>query len=260
MTHDLGMAFDLSITEYIDRDHRNVGSLANSTLTFTETGWSVANAEAWTGTYLPDDLNEGGPLNGQRQALRDFLSLYAVTQSDGWTNLPIENGDVARYALFGGGTADDDDQTNGLIENVVIGGRGVTENPYADMRYLLRHLGISNVTLVDSLPAEQRAAYMGTAPSHHDHFHIYVRPPQRVGIEGHLVTEVDSVDSASSTSTRAADATLYAAANDLLARIQPQLSLNPQEEIVMLNPRRSTRIAYTARGGDDRASIASDAE
>ncbi|MBK7052953.1 MAG: hypothetical protein IPH54_21040 [Rhodoferax sp.] len=111
-SHDLGMAFDMDVSRYIADANQGDATDGNRTIAATTGGWSVGNATTWSG-YLPH--NSG---NGQRQALRDFLSLYALTQSDGWADLNenFTNGVAARNALFGEGN-----QTNGLISSVLIG-------------------------------------------------------------------------------------------------------------------------------------------
>ena len=129
------LAFDFGVNQYINPDNRTTASPVDPTITITGSGWSLTNAETWSG-YLPDDLDNGRALNGQQQALRDFLSLYAVTQSETWENLPITNGNSVRNALFGGGPADDDYQTNGLTHNVLNGGRRNSSNPFAHFRLL----------------------------------------------------------------------------------------------------------------------------
>jgi hypothetical protein len=105
VTHDLGMAFDLGISRYIGgAQQANDAAVSGLNILDNSNAWSITNAITWSG-LLP---NTAG--NNQRNALRDFLSLDAVTQDDGdttngtgWDNLPLQNA-AARAALFGNGT------------------------------------------------------------------------------------------------------------------------------------------------------------
>jgi len=65
-------------------------------------------------------------LDNQRAAMREFLSLYELTQQTStnsvsdegsWKLLPVVNGDKALAALFGSGS-----KVGGLISQVHIGG------------------------------------------------------------------------------------------------------------------------------------------
>ena len=220
-THDLGMALDVDVNQYIGRPNRNDATIQDPTIQITGSGWSLTNAETWSG-LLPDDLDNGRALNGQQQALRNFLSLYAVTQSETWGNLPITNGNAVRDALFGGGTAADDDQTNGLIENVLIGGQGNAQNPYANMRLVLRQLGVPNTSTVRNATPEQQVLLSGTASGHQTHLHIYLRPPELVSITQNLLAD----NAVLGQTQKGASEELFAAAQVLLDEIQPQLNFD----------------------------------
>jgi hypothetical protein len=188
-THSLGMAFDLGVTNYIDNSPDGAQSNADEVLDETinalqNVSWSVDSAY----NYSENLTNSTDPRNNQRSALRDFLSLYAVTHSDTidgngtWDDLPVTNGEAVRAALFGGGEV-----LGGLISQVLIGGvatytnsagRIVHENPYPNINAILDKLGIN----------------ASPSKGHQNHFHIYLKPPAPVGIDGanHLVTDVQS--------------------------------------------------------------------
>lgn len=249
-THDLGMAFDLGIRQYINTLAQSNSNLVDPTLNIAETGWTIQHAVDWS-DRLPEALSENGnddengyPGNGQEQALRDFLSLYAMTQNNSWSTLleHIVNGDQevdgihVIDALFGHGTAADDDQISGLIENVVVGGRGnldqdTPQNPYADIRYILRRLGISNISGVNDLTPQQQQQYSGTAPGHQNHFHVMIRPPHAVRILEADGLVADGVTG--DTQPVAPDPKLLAAAQNLLLQVQPYLELDRSREVTM---------------------------
>jgi hypothetical protein len=105
--------------------------------------------------------------NDQVSALRDFLSLYALTRSDKtagngtWDYLPVKNGEPVRAALFGSG-----EDAGGLISKVLIGDAAskknpLDNNPYRNINAILDRLGI------DANPVD----------GHQDHYHIYLSPP-----------------------------------------------------------------------------------
>ncbi len=197
-SHDLGMAFDMDVSRYIADANQGDATDGNRTIAATTGGWSVGNATTWSG-YLPH--NSG---NGQRQALRDFLSLYALTQSDGWADLNenFTNGVAARNALFGEGN-----QTNGLISSVLIGGKG-TQNPYPNMRKVLTGLEIDNDKSKD----------------HQNHFHIYLRPPQPVPM---VVTHNLMVDAVGAVANQADERNdLYNVAQEMLIQVAAEMNTN----------------------------------
>lgn len=124
--------------------------------------------------------------NRQRSALKDILSLYAVTMggADGSKDtLPIANGTllrngqavavdhVIRNALFGSGAPRQAGQavasqiSTGLIAEVLIGDRA--RNNFNTLVTSLTNLGLSTTRNSDS---------------HWNHFHIYLRPPERFAI------------------------------------------------------------------------------
>jgi VCBS repeat-containing protein len=222
VTHDLGMGFDLGLSQYVIRDPNQIdGSqpFPNIQLTQNEvipgSGWSVDRAVAWS-ARLPDDLRPGNrPLNGQQQALRDFLALYSVTRADGggvWSQLPVRN-EVARAALFGTGNL-----AGALISNVVVGGNGANQNTYANIRYILQQqLQIPNTSL--------NTTYPGAGAGHHNHFHVFLRPPERVDLPRNLAAD----DVATATSQAMAQANLQAAALALFNDIQPEFDFEEGE-------------------------------
>jgi hypothetical protein len=139
------MAFDLGVSGYIAP--KGAQTLPEQLLpsVITTVGdvvvpWSLDAAL----NYSAQLVNETDPaiLNEQMNAMRDFMSLYAVTQSNTWGAMTahVVNGTQARDALFGTGT-----QASGMITQVVIGGTGST-NPYPNMRKVLSGLGISNIS------------------------------------------------------------------------------------------------------------------
>ncbi|OIR01051.1 matrixin [mine drainage metagenome] len=151
--------------------------------------WSVVAAVA-NSALLPAIQTPANKKNGQVSALRDFLSLYAVTQADGETGLTspvIIN--TSASALFAG-----------LISNVIIGGTGTHQNPYPNIHKVLGSLGIipdSNVV------------------NHNSHFHIYLNPPTPVGIDtAHLL--LADASPVSPTDSATPIATLQTAAQGLL--------------------------------------------
>jgi hypothetical protein len=106
--HSAGMSIDLGVKgQFIDPGIQM--SPANGGFTsprITGNGvWSIQNALNLSAPpNLPDVQG-----NNQSEALRNFLSIYALTQKDGnitngtWTGLPIQNGNAVRVALFGSG-------------------------------------------------------------------------------------------------------------------------------------------------------------
>ena len=140
-------------------------------------------------------------MNDQVSALRDFLSLYAVTRSDGSTNLPqhIVNGSAVQGYLFGTGT-----RAGSLISKVIIGGIGSGQNPYPNIHAVLKSLGI----LTDP-----------NAVKHNSHFHIYLNPPTPVAIDTTHLLLADA-STALPTNSATAIATLQTAEQGLLGYAQ----------------------------------------
>jgi hypothetical protein len=77
------MGIDLGIADYIGRTVQNDASDgARAIPTITGNGWSIANSRVWS-NLLNSGMNGAvQPGNDQSGALRNFLSLYAVTQND----------------------------------------------------------------------------------------------------------------------------------------------------------------------------------
>jgi hypothetical protein len=109
----------------------------------------------------------GANRNDQRSALRDFFSMYAVSQSGSNSRQlvlqRIQNGTSAPQraeigdALFGG-------VGRGLINRIHVG--AADANPYTQMRSVLQKLGVT-ASVVDG---------------HENHFHIYMQPPAPLAI------------------------------------------------------------------------------
>ena len=222
--HSIGMGIDLGVNRWIDRRNQRTqdatGTGNNPTL---DLGlifgryWNFENARYWAG-LLPDSMsgsNNNLPKNNQQQALRDFLSLYAVTQNDtianngSWEELraKIRNGDAVLPALFGDGT-----QSGGLIAHVLIGDS--KKNPYDNIHRVLTELNISN----------------GTSSDHQNHFHITLQAPELVKIEPNRNLLVEDVVAAQ-TQALPAEA-LRVAAQALLEEVQPEFEFE-KGEIIM---------------------------
>ena len=190
-SHDLGMALDLGISDYVSKVRlngpANSGNQynANEPKTVTalaagQVGWSIGQAisQSTNNSQLSQTLNylvgtTDRGRNLQRSALGDFLSLYSVTRDNGIlpgemgspspvgsrTGLTLANGTTAqkeliRNALFGNGTS------NGLISKVLVGGTGA-QNPLKNFTQVLQNLGIRTSASGD----------------HQNHFHVYLSPP-----------------------------------------------------------------------------------
>jgi hypothetical protein len=125
-------------------------------------GWSVADA-AQEASLLVNIVGSPTTLaNEQAAALKDFLSLYALTQADGQTGLNGHIVNTTAANLFGG-----------MVTRVHIGGEG-SQNPYPSINAILKDLGITS----------------STEPAHQSHFHIYLKPPILQTIGGnHLLTD-----------------------------------------------------------------------
>jgi VCBS repeat-containing protein len=190
-THDLGMAFDLGVSQYISQTQQHI---QNEKLTIGSTSplldsnlhtirfnpadpldtttlydhipdqvayeaklWSYDNAMYLTG-LLPAIQSPARFMNDQVSALRDALSLYAVVRSNTLNTLNMTSdknaGEEARIrkALFGDGT-----QAGALISKILIGSPDA--NTYPNMHEVLQRLGIA-----DDYDLQH-------------HFHIYLNPP-----------------------------------------------------------------------------------
>ena len=181
-SHDLGMAFDLGVSNVIDRDIAQIDatdavtpSVAAALVKVPSSGtWDITNAVDYS-SRLPSSTSPND-LNNQVSAIRSFLSLYAVTQSSSWATMSthVVNGASARDALFGSGVQD----AKQLISKVIIGGTR-TQNSYPNMRKVLGALGV------------------GLDPqviNHNSHFHVYLNPPKAKDIgPAHLLTNNPSL-------------------------------------------------------------------
>ena len=187
-THDLGLAFDLGVSNYIDKSGAQIRSetLATAIRNLPAGGWSLANAIAYTaptlaagGAGLASVPGTARSRNDQVAALRDFLSMYAVTQSDGvTTQLQAQVVHSSASNLFGG-----------LITGVLIGGATYTDkktgrifvqNSYPNMNAVLSKLGISS----------------SPESSHHNHFHIYLKPPTLQTLPQNLLADHSTANAA----------------------------------------------------------------
>lgn len=140
------MGLDLGIGQFIDSLHQksDYGQAAPAN---TGSGWSVVNAQQFADALPSDRSNTGGAKNDQAGALRNFLSLYALTIQDGianngtWEELAVRNGDAARTALFGSG----DQNAQQMIQNVWIGDNkaGAQLNTYQAMHAVMARLGLN---------------------------------------------------------------------------------------------------------------------
>jgi hypothetical protein len=204
-THDLGMAFDLGVSQYIapkgaqkQKETLTIGSTSpvlmqnlhyvrfnpNDPLDLTSQYdhipnqydyehnlWNVDNAVYLTGLLPAIIGTPTTPGNDQVSALRDALALYAAVRGETWSGANIVSDRNAaeeakiRAALFGDGT-----QTGALISQILIG--ATTANDYPNIHEVLTRLGI--------------ASGLDT-PSH---FHVYLNPPKPVTIGAHnLLTD-----------------------------------------------------------------------
>lgn len=224
-SHDLGMSFDLGISEYISDDiprtstqplrkgnQTNANEVRN--VAASAVGWSVANARTQmapangvveTDQYRlpvpanspPGALGENLGRNLQSSALGAFMSLYSVTRDDGTVAgsrgaLTFVNGvndadaRAIREALFGTGGAGD-----GMVAGVLVGGKTTTENPLRNIHQVLSNLGFT-----DNVQTSTTTPTLNTEYGHQNHFHIYLRPPTARPLEPHaLHTTSISVDS-----------------------------------------------------------------
>ena len=229
--HSVGMGIDLGVAAYINPSFQLSllptfpdGFVSGNTTTVN--GWSIDNAKTGAGELV----NAQG--NRQRDALLNFLSLYALTQNTGtdpgtWSQLPVQNGELVRTALFGSGGANNTQ----LIQNVWIGGQGTfydkqtgitwNQNPYDGMNNVLGQLGFSGQL---NNPVLHHAALK----DHYNHFHIDLRAPERVDLPQNLMTG----DAASS---QVAEDGLIVNAQTWLAQVKADLNLT-QGEVTMWIP------------------------
>ena len=211
-THDLGMAFDMGIVNLtkdsqtkskepltldavslaktlFDPAHPEKGSRYDNLPdwdAYDNKRWSYANA-IYLSEFLSADLG-----NNQQAALREFLSLYALTRQDAiggngtWEELPVKNGATVRSALFGSGQLAGD-----LISQVHIGGSAKNgQNPYLNINEILSVLGIKSSPVV----------------AHQNHFHTYFNPPVDQPIAPSLLLADAAATQTNSSSTTLVDA------------------------------------------------------
>ncbi len=153
--------------------------------------------------------------NQQRDALRNFLSLYAVTQTPSLNgtllSLPLKNAPATW--LFGSGAQNGQQ----LIQNVWIGGTG-TANPYK---------GINNV--LDKLRfVKAYGLHHDKFARHQSHFHVDLRAPVRVGLPEDLLADSATSDQALPVVNEA----LIAYAQGLLDQVKLDMNLS-QGEVLM---------------------------
>jgi|CXWL01.1.fsa_nt_gi hypothetical protein len=182
-SHDMGMAFDLGITQYtaVGQDITTEALMAevrDIALLDPEGAWSNRNAAALINKM------KSATNNRQDLALMDFLSLYAVTQKgiagsrDALASQINGGSDKTAIldALFGDGT-----QASGLINGVIIGGNS-TKNTYKNIHAALQKLGFE-----EKPPSVNSAPSLEAMKPHHDHFHVYLQPPKAKQIEPKLL-------------------------------------------------------------------------
>jgi len=187
----------------VPENNSSLAPLISDKVAYEAKQWSYANAVYLSG--LLADSSDPLDRNNQREAMREFLSLYALTRSDTisgngtWEELPVKNGDAVRAALFGSGSLAGD-----LISQVHIGGSAVAgQNPYANMNEILSRLGIQATPVID----------------HQNHFHIYLNPPTPLDIgpallltDNPLAMSADPATSAATLQTEAQGLLDYAQA------------------------------------------------
>jgi len=178
--------------------------------------WSIQNALVLSAP--PNLPNIQG--NKQSEALRNFLSIYALTQKDGtnrngtWAGLTdsIKNGDAVRTSLFGSGIQNNQQ----LIQNVWIGSNDA--NPYLGINAVLSKLGF----------VRANGLHHGQQPTHQSHFHIDLRAPVRVGLPEKLLADNATLEQ---TTPVASDA-LIAYAQSRLDEVKTDMNLS-QGEVTM---------------------------
>ena len=185
-THDLGMAMDLGLNDYVNGYYQSAKGLRD-TPAITIPADIEKLPKAWDNgraitlsALLPNDMKNGGAENNQRAATRDFLSLYWATKNDikqldangnSGSEWAIVNGETdaekrfIQTALFrGAGKNLKPDSSVSLISQVLIGEEKY--NTYANtIKKALDQLGIPN---------------KASAGNHYNHFHLYFKPPAPV--------------------------------------------------------------------------------
>src|SRR6266705_371723 len=211
--HSVGMSIDLGVGTFISRaiqNSLNNGGITPPTITASD-GWSIQIAKDLSAS--PNLPNVAG--NQQRDALRNFLSLYAVTQTPSVNgtllSLPFKNAPATW--LFGSGAQNGQQ----LIQNVWIGGTG-TANPYK---------GINNV--LDKLRfVKAYGLHHANFARHQSHFHVDLRAPVRVGLPEDLLADNATSDQALPVVNEA----LIAYAQGLLDQVKMDMNLS-QGEVLM---------------------------
>jgi hypothetical protein len=224
--HSVGMGIDLGVHQDIfPRPRGDVNNDGVTPATITGTGlWNVQNALDWTAS--PNLPNSQG--NRQQDALRSFLSLYAVTQSNFdtirgiWGDLSFSNN--VRSGLFGSGAQNDQQ----MIQNVWIGDAPYTDrngnpqplddNPYTAINAILEKLGFVDANGLNH----------GQQNDHHNHFHVDLRAPVRVDLPENLLA--DNVTSEQATAV--ADESPITRAQVLLDQVKTDLNLT-QGDVLM---------------------------
>src|SRR6266705_6152553 len=211
--HSVGMSIDLGVGTFISRaiqNSLNNGGITPPTITASD-GCSIQIAKDLSAPpNLPDVRG-----NNQTDALRNFLSLYAVTQTlsvnGTLLSLPFKNAPATW--LFGSGAQNGQQ----LIQNVWIGGTG-TANPYKGINNVLDKLrfvkayGLHTI----NLPAIKAISTWTCVP------------PVRVGLPKDLLADSATSDQALLVVNEA----LIAYAQGLLDQVKLDMNLS-QGEVLM---------------------------
>lgn len=171
-THDLGMAMDLSLKHYISNGFQLNGVQSNIAAEIAAadkkyTDISAALKNAWSNDKAFDlaellkQLQRGEDDNKQHAAIKEFFSLYAVTQAS--------NGSLAAASQAFVQAQDKAKAGAALFANTIRGGYlgSAGYNTYEAMRNILGRLGTT----------------FTNAPGHRDHFHITFKPPKLLAID-----------------------------------------------------------------------------
>ena len=247
-THDLGMAFDLGVSQYIykEGEQKNryeqltldtamitLGQHLNTTL-FYPSGvdpngvpdtsklydhipnktaywncqWDYDNALYLSG-LLPATQSPDRARNDQVSALRDALALYAVTRSETWSGLNIASDRTTdEETQIRAALFGDGSKAESLISQIIIGANAF--NNYPNIHEVLMRLGITS----------------GLDAQHH--FHIYLNPPEAVDI---VSTQNVMVDGAPTDGVVAAQAVVQTDSQGLLDYAQ---SIVQGEELMFI--------------------------
>ncbi|MDX8385375.1 MAG: hypothetical protein R8M11_02535, partial [Gallionella sp.] len=194
-THGDGMNFDLGIARsfltgvFLTSQAVAGNSIDTSALTAPAAGgWSNQYAYE-VSNQLAYGTNTLGDLNYQRDAMRDFLSVYSVTrnngaaEANGWDDLiaQVATGSTQaqkeriRTALFGDGTA-----AGSIVSGALVGGdknkviKGAKNNYNLEegskQAELLRMGEVLNALGISGLP---QANAIHNVKDHFNHFHVY---------------------------------------------------------------------------------------